>query len=77
MEEELKPAVAVKRILKSKTIWINVIALIAFSLEKKFGFPISEDLQMEALTMINIFLRFITHEKIVWGGENGDSEKTS
>ncbi len=35
MEEELKPAVAVKRILKSKTIWINVIALIAFSLEKK------------------------------------------
>lgn len=75
MEE--KPVVAVKRILKSKTIWVNIIALICFALENKFGFPISQELQMEALSMINILLRFVTHEKIVWGGEDGDTQKDS
>lgn len=74
---EENPTVAVKRILKSKTIWVNVIALIAFALEKRFGFPVSEDLQMEALTLINIALRFVTKEAIAWGGENGDSKKDS
>lgn len=73
MEE--KPVVAVKRILKSKTIWVNVIALIAFALENKFGFPISQELQMEVLSLVNIALRFVTHEKIVWGGEDGDTQK--
>lgn len=72
---EEKPVVAVKRILKSKTIWVNLIAFIAFALERQFGFPISEELQMEALTLINIALRFVTHEKISWGGEDGNSSK--
>ena len=72
-----KPAATVKRILKSKTIWVNVIAFIAFALERQFGFPISEELQMQALTLINIALRFVTHEKIAWGGEDGTSQKDS
>ena len=72
-----KPAVTVKRILKSKTIWVNLIAFIAFALERQFGFPINEELQMQALTLINIALRFVTHEKIAWGGEDGDSKKDS
>lgn len=70
-----KPVVTVKRILKSKTIWVNIIAFIAFALERQFGFPINEELQMQALTLINIALRFVTHEKIAWGGEDGNSSK--
>lgn len=68
-----------KRILYSKTIWVNLIAFIAFALEKKFGFPISYELQMEALSLINIALRFVTKEAIVWGGEkeNGNPEENS
>ena len=63
---------AVKRILKSKTIWVNLLAFIAFWVQKEYGFMISEDLQMQALTLINIALRFVTKEQIVWGGEHSD-----
>lgn len=70
---------AVKRIIKSKTIWVNLLAFLAFWVQKQYGFVISEDLQMQALTLINIALRFATKEKIVWGGEeeNGNTEETS
>lgn len=74
---EESPKVAVKRILKSKTIWVNLLAFVAFWIQKEYGFVISEDLQMQVLTLINIALRFVTHEKIVWGGENGNSQETA
>lgn len=68
---------AVKRIIKSKTIWVNLLAFVAFWIQRQYGFVISEDLQMQALTLINIALRFVTKEKIVWGEEedNGNSEE--
>lgn len=74
---EEKPVVAVKRILLSKTIWVNLIALLCFAIEKRYGFLVDPELQMEALTLINIALRFVTKEAIAWGGENGDSKKDS
>jgi type IV secretory pathway ATPase VirB11/archaellum biosynthesis ATPase len=74
---EETPAVAVKRIIKSKTIWVNAIAFLAFWIQRQYGFVISEDLQMQALTLINIALRFITKDKIVWGGEDGNSQETA
>ena len=64
--------VQVKRILQSKTIWVNVIAFVGFILQNKYGFVMSEDLEMQLLTIINILLRFVTHEKISWGGEDKD-----
>lgn len=60
------PAVAVKRVFQSKVIWVNVLALLALFVQKKYGFVINEELQMELLTFINIALRFITHEKVSW-----------
>jgi hypothetical protein len=69
--------VAVKRIVFSKTIWVNLIAFIAFWVQKQYGFVISEDLQMQALTLINIALRFVTKEAIAWGGADGTSEENS
>lgn len=74
---EESPKVAVKRILLSKTIWVNLLAFLAFWIQREFGFVISEDLQMQALTLINIALRFVTHEKIAWGGGNGNSQETA
>lgn len=74
---EESPKVAVKRIIFSKTIWVNLLAFIAFWVQKEYGFIISEELQMQALTLINICLRFVTHEKIAWGGESGNSQETS
>lgn len=66
---EESPKVLVKRIIYSKTIWVNLLAFIAFWVQKQYGFVISEELQMQALTLINIALRFVTHEKIAWGGD--------
>lgn len=72
---EESPKVAVKRILKSKTIWVNLLAFLAFWIQKEYGFVINEDLQMQALTLINICLRFVTKEPIAWGGKNGNSQE--
>ena len=74
---EESPHVVAKRILKSKTIWVNLLAFIAFWVQKEYGFVISEDLQMQVLTLINIALRFVTKEPIVWGGEDGNTEEDS
>ena len=74
---EESPNVAVKRILKSKTIWVNLLAFLAFWVQKEYGFVVSEDLQVQALTLINICLRFVTKEPIAWGGENGNSKEAS
>lgn len=75
---EESPSVMAKRVLLSKTIWVNLIMFLAFIAQKQYGFVISEDVQMQLLTLINIALRFVTKEPIVWGGEkNGtDSETT-
>jgi hypothetical protein len=32
---------------------------------------------MQALTLINIALRFVTKEAIAWGGEDGTSKENS
>ena len=74
---EESPKVAVKRILKSKTIWVNLLAFLAFWIQKEYGFVVNEDLQMQALTLINICLRFVTKEPIAWGGENGTSQENT
>nr|QMP83025.1 MAG: hypothetical protein [Caudoviricetes sp.] len=74
---EESPKIAVKRIILSKTIWVNLLAFIAFWVQKEYGFLINEDLQMQALTLINICLRFLTKEAIVWGGDDGNSTKDS
>lgn len=55
-----------KKFFKSKTLWINVLAFIAFIVQNHTGFVISEELQMQALTLVNILLRFVTKEAIVW-----------
>lgn len=66
---EESPAVQVKRIVYSKTIWVNLLAFVAFWIQREYGFVISEELQMQALTLINIALRFVTKEAIAWGGQ--------
>lgn len=74
---EESPKVVVKRIFYSKTIWVNLLAFVAFWVQNRYGFVISEELQLQALTLINIGLRFVTKEPIAWGGENGNSKETS
>lgn len=49
-----------KSIFKSKTLWANVIATIAFFVSKQFGFEITEEMIVSIMSMLNIVLRFST-----------------
>ncbi|MDH7596884.1 MAG: hypothetical protein QHG98_03950 [Methanothrix sp.] len=48
----------------SKTFWVNLIALLAMIIQSVNGFTISPEEQAAILAVVNIFLRFYTHEEI-------------
>lgn len=53
---------------KSKTFWVNLIAIIVFVIQmlwiKDFVIPV--EIQGAILAVINFVLRWITKEEIVW-----------
>ena len=53
---------------KSKTFWVNLIAIIVFVIQmlwiKDFVIPV--EIQGAILAVINFMLRWITKEEIVW-----------
>lgn len=53
---------------KSKTFWVNLIAIVAFLIqlfwERDFIIPV--EIQGTILAFINFVLRWITKEEIVW-----------
>jgi hypothetical protein len=54
----------------SKTLWVNLIALIALVLQSQFGFIIDAESQMALLLVINLVLRAITGDEIVFGNKS-------
>jgi hypothetical protein len=56
----------VKHFICSKTIWVNVVMLVAIVAQNKFGYVLNEELQFQLLTLINIGWRFITKDRIIW-----------
>lgn len=50
----------------SKTLWLNAIGIIVIIAQLQFGFIIDMTVQMGVLAVINIVLRAITGEDIVW-----------
>ena len=55
-----------KQYLKSKTIWMNVIALIAIISAGQFGVVLDGNTQASLLFFMNVILRKITKEELVW-----------
>jgi hypothetical protein len=52
----------------SKTLWINIIAFIAFFIQVQFGKDlIPPEVQASLLAVINLILRMITREELDWG----------
>lgn len=74
--EEVSSVETVKSIFKSKTFWVNFVGFISFLIQNKYGFVIDEALQAQALMLINIVLRTITKEPVVWKTNGNSSENT-
>ena len=55
-----------KKVWQSKTFWANMVMAGALVLQSYTGFVIGPELQALAVTAINLFLRKITREPVVW-----------
>ena len=64
--QTVEQPVDAKHILESKTLWVNLIAIIAFFVQRKYGFVIDESIQAQILGIINVGLRTITKDPVRW-----------
>ena len=56
-----------KKWYASKTLWVNVLAILGMATQEYFGEDIiSTELQVLMLPVINVVLRLITDSKIEW-----------
>lgn len=55
----------------SKTLWTNVIGIAVIAVQGQYGFIVDPGIQTAILAVINIVLRKITKEEIVWAKNNG------
>jgi hypothetical protein len=55
-----------KQVLKSKTLWMNLIATAALVVQSQTGFVIQPETQAAIIAVINMVLRFATSEEIIW-----------
>lgn len=58
-----------KPFYESKTLWVNVIALIALLIQKAFGFELGAGEQITLLALVNIILRAYTGRPIEFSGK--------
>ena len=55
-----------KALIKSKTFWTNILALLGMVASSFFGYTIPPEWSVSILAVINIVLRLVTKEEIVW-----------
>lgn len=60
------PETTGKKFWLSKTLWVNVLAIVALVAQGYLGFEVSTETQESALAAVNVALRLITREEIVW-----------
>lgn len=58
--------IAGKPFYKAKTFWANIIAMAGMLIQMKYGFPISVEVQTLALSVMNLALRAVTKDPIIW-----------
>lgn len=55
-----------KTVWTSKTLWVNVIGLIALVVQSLTGYIIDIEAQASILAFINVMLRLVTKEPVTW-----------
>ena len=52
--------------IKSKTLWVNAIAIASIIIRAEMGYTFTPEFELLILGAINMILRVITKEEIVW-----------
>lgn len=55
-----------KKFWTSKTFWANLLAIGGLIAQDHFGFALSAETQVSILAAVNMALRLITKDEIVW-----------
>jgi len=55
-----------KKFWQSKTFYVNILAIAALVVQAQFDYELPAETQVSILAAINVALRFITKEEIVW-----------
>lgn len=64
--DAINSQIAGKPFYKAKTFWANIIAMAGMLVQMKYGFPVSIEAQTLVLSVVNLALRSITKDPIVW-----------
>lgn len=64
--EAVASEVAGKKFWLSKTFWTNVLAAVAVLVQVRYGFILSPEYQVLGLSLVNLALRKITSQAVVW-----------
>lgn len=57
----------------SKTLWVNLVAIIALIAQSQFGYVISPEIQATILGAVNLLLRAITGAPLAWSNTPSDN----
>lgn len=55
-----------KKVWESKTFWVNVVAGGCMLAQMRWGFVVSPETQAVVLSAVNVVLRKITKDPVVW-----------
>ncbi len=59
-----------KQFYESKTLWVNAIALVAILVQGFTGFIIDPEAQAAILVVINLVLRAVTGDEVLFGSKS-------
>lgn len=59
-----------KQFYESKTLWVNAIALVAILVQGFTGFIIDPEAQAAILVVINLILRAVTGDEVLFGSKS-------
>lgn len=62
----INETVAGKKFWQSKTFWSNLVMAAAVAAQSQYGFLISPEVQALIITGVNLMLRKVTKEPVVW-----------
>lgn len=51
---------------RSKTLWVNIIAIVSIIVRAELGYVLSPEAEIAILGAINFILRIVTKEELNW-----------